>query len=116
MAVQLVDYPSFFFFLFAAFFSCLFSSHVIIYFCYFFLFFFVILCILFCLLLFFLLLQYLYTSIYYAARLNWISFFFCSYVHQITLNSIVFFSPSPTSYASIVSSKKGLLSFFFSYI
>lgn len=38
-------------------------------------------------------------------------FFLFSYIYHITLNSIVFLSSSSASYASIVSSKKGLLSF-----
>ncbi len=42
--------------------------------------------------------------------------FFCSHVHRVTLNSIVFFSSSPTSYASIVSSKKRFTFFFFLHI
>jgi hypothetical protein len=53
--------------------------------------------------------RHTYTSINYAAGSNWISFF-CSHAHHITLNSIVFLS---SSFASIVSSKKGLLSFLF---
>ena len=40
-------------------------------------------------------------------------FFLFSYTHQIILYSIVFLSSSLTFYASIVSSKKGLLSLFF---
>lgn len=40
------------------------------------------------------------------------SHFFCSHIHHINLCRIVFLSSSPASYASIVSSKKGLLSLF----
>lgn len=68
------------------------------------------------LLLLLLLLLHIYIYINQLRSTPKLDFVFCSHVHHITLNSIVFLSSSSASYASIVSSKKGLLSFFFSLL